>query len=174
MKLQFLGGAREVGRSAVLVNDALLLDFGLKTADPPQYPVGSLRSGPAADAEAVVVSHGHLDHAGAVPALLSGDARPPVHWTPPTRELAMTLGEDTLKLHGGTPQCPFTGEELRRLTEVSETHGYREPFEAAGHRVEFFDAGHIPGSAHVLIDDSEVRRTSGNRTQSDEIGRAHV
>jgi putative mRNA 3-end processing factor len=82
VKLQFLGGAREVGRSAVLVNDALLLDFGLKTADPPQYPVGSIRAdGPASDPEAVVVSHGHLDHAGAVPALLTGDARPPVHCT---------------------------------------------------------------------------------------------
>ena len=168
MKLQFLGGAHEVGRSAVLVNDALLLDFGLKTADPPQYPVGSLRSGPAADAEAVVVSHGHLDHAGAVPALLSGDRRPTVHWTPPTRELALTLGRDTLKLHGGTPRCPFTEEDVRRLTEVSETHGYREPFEAAGHRVEFFDAGHIPGSAHVLVDDSEVRSASSSRTRSDD------
>ena len=168
MKLQFLGGAREVGRSAVLVDDALLLDFGLKTADPPQYPVGSLRSGPAVDAEAVVVSHGHLDHAGAVPALLSGDRRPTVHWTPPTRELALTLARDTLKLHGGTPRCPFTEEDVRRLTEVSETHGYREPFEAAGHRVEFFDAGHIPGSAHVLVDDSEVRSTSSSRTRSDD------
>ncbi len=169
MKLQFLGGAREVGRSAVLVNDALLLDFGLKTADPPQYPVGSIRGdGPASDPQAVVVSHGHLDHAGAVPALLAGDARPPVHWTPPTRDLALRLGEDTLKLHGGTPQCPFTGEDLRRVTEVSETHGYREPFEAAGHRVEFFDAGHVPGSAHVLVDDSEVHGTSGDRTPSDD------
>ena len=158
MKLQFLGGAREVGRSAILINDALLLDFGLKTADPPQYPVGSIRAdGPASDPEAVVVSHGHLDHAGAVPALLAGDARPPVHWTPPTRDLALRLCKDTLKLHGGTPQCPYTGEDLRRVTEVSETHGYRAPFEAAGHRVEFFDAGHIPGSAHVLIDDGDTR-----------------
>ena len=166
MNVQFLGGAREVGRSALLVDDSLLLDFGIKTADPPQYPVGPF-GGPGADApEAVVVTHGHLDHAGAVPALLSGDARPTVHWTPPTRELALTLARDTLKLHGGTPRCPFTEEEVRRLTEVSETHGYREPFEAAGHRVEFFDAGHIPGSAHALVE-SGVQDTSGGRTQSD-------
>jgi putative mRNA 3-end processing factor len=157
VKLQFLGGAREVGRSALLVDDSLLLDFGIETADPPQYPVGPF-GGPGADApEAVVVSHGHLDHAGAVPALLSGDARPTVHWTPPTRDLALTLTGDTLKLHGGTPRCPFTEEEIRRLTEVSETHGYREPFEAAGHRVEFYDAGHIPGSAHVLVADGDTR-----------------
>ena len=72
-------------------------------------------------------------------------------------EVALTLARDTLKLHGGTPRCPFTEEEVRRLTEVSETHGYREPFEAAGHRVEFFDAGHIPGSAHALVRDDDTR-----------------
>jgi len=151
MEIECLGGAGEVGRSAILVNDSLLLDYGVKTANPPQYPVGDV------DPDAVVVSHGHLDHAGAVPALLSGSARPPIHWTPPTRALALRLAEDTLKLHGQTPQCPFTGTDVRRVTQVSETHGYEEPFEAAGHEVTFYNAGHIPGSAHVLVDDGETR-----------------
>ncbi|WP_299266932.1 MBL fold metallo-hydrolase [Halorientalis sp.] len=151
MNLRFLGGAGEVGRSAILVNDSLLLDFGMKTANPPQFPVDS------ADPDAVVVSHGHLDHVGAVPSLLSGNRRPPIHWTPPTRELTLTLARDTLKLHGGTYDCPFTEEEVRRVTQVSETHGYRRPFEAAGHEVTFYNAGHIPGSAHVLVDDGETR-----------------
>jgi len=174
MKLRFLGGAREVGRSAILVNDRLLLDFGMLTGNPPQFPVET------PEPEAVVVSHGHLDHAGAVPSLLSGDRRPPIHWTPPTRELALTLARDTLKLHGvpgsgatggsrrqrrrgGTYDCPFTEEEVRRVTEVSETHGYRETFEAAGHEVTFYNAGHIPGSAHVLV--REGRSPAGSRAQ---------
>jgi putative mRNA 3-end processing factor len=151
MDIRFLGGAREVGRSAILVNDCLLLDYGMLTGNPPQFPVET------PDPEAVVVSHGHLDHVGAIPSLLSGDRRPPIHWTPPTRDLALTLARDTLKLHGGTYDCPFTEEEVRRVTQVSETHGYRETFEAAGHEVTFFDAGHIPGSAHVLIDDGDTR-----------------
>jgi len=46
---------------------------------------------------------------------------------------------------------------VRRVTQVSETHGYRESFEAAGHEVAFYNAGHIPGSAHVLVDDGETR-----------------
>jgi len=129
----------------------------MKTATPPQFPVGLSSGGSGLDPEAVVVSHGHLDHAGAVPALLSGDRRPPVHWTPPTRELALTLARDTLKLHGGTYDRPFTEPELKRVTQVSEPHGYREPFKAAGHEVTFFDAGHIPGSAHVLVDDGDTR-----------------
>ena len=151
MQLQFLGGAGEVGRSAVLVDDALLLDFGLMTGNPPQLPVGD------PDPEAVVVSHGHLDHAGAVPSLLSGRARPSIHWTPPTYELAMLLARDTLKLQGNSPTSPFTEEDVKRVTEVSRTHGLGEPFDAAGYEVTFFDAGHIPGSAHVLVDDGETR-----------------
>ncbi|SER20072.1 MBL fold metallo-hydrolase [Natrinema salaciae] len=151
MDVQFLGGAREIGRSAILVDDSLLLDFGMLTDNPPQFPVET----PAPDA--VVVSHGHLDHVGTIPSLLSGDARPPIHWTPPTYELTLTLARDTLKLHGGTYNCPFTETDLKRVTQVSKTHGYRDSFEAAGYDVTFYNAGHIPGSAHVLVDDGATR-----------------
>ncbi len=151
MDVQFLGGAGEIGRSAVLVDDRLLLDYGMASESPPQYPVGDV------DPEAVVVSHGHLDHVGAVPALMGAGDLPPVHWTPPTRDLAVTLAEDTLKLHGSTPRCPFTETDVRRLTQASRTHGYGETFEAAGYEVTLYNAGHIPGSAHVLVDDGETR-----------------
>ena len=166
MEIEFLGGAGEIGRSAILVGEgrrpagdrtrsdgdgSLLLDFGMSTDNPPRLPLGN------PEPEAVVVSHGHLDHAGAVPALLSGDSRPTVHWTPPTRELTGTLARDTLKLHGGSYRCPFTETDVARLSQVSETHGYRETFEAAGYEVTLFDAGHIPGSAHVLVDDGDTR-----------------
>jgi len=165
MEVEFLGGAREVGRSAVLVDDALLVDYGLLTADPPQYPVRDPEPG------AVVVSHGHLDHAGAVPALLKGDRRPAIHWTPPTADLTRTLARDTLKLHGNSPLCPFSEEHVARLGEVEERHGYGEPFVVeAGetdYEVTLFDAGHIPGSAHVLVDDSVGRSPTGDRTGSD-------
>ncbi|WP_459881446.1 MBL fold metallo-hydrolase [Halorubrum gandharaense] len=155
MEVEFLGGAGEVGRSAVLVDDELLLDFGIKSADPPQYPVET------PEPDAVVVSHGHLDHAGAVPALLKGDRRPQIHWTPPTAELARTLARDTLKLHGNSPLCPFGAEHVQRLGEVEVRHGYDEPFQVeAGdttYEVTFYNAGHIPGSAHVLVDDGDTR-----------------
>ncbi|WP_254531710.1 MBL fold metallo-hydrolase [Natrinema gelatinilyticum] len=151
MEVQLLGGAREIGRSAILVDDTLLLDFGMDSGNPPAFPVGDV------DPAAVVVSHGHLDHVGSVPALLSGDSRPSIHWTPPTYDLTMVLARDTLKLHGGSYDCPFTEAELARVAEVSETHGYRDPFEVAGYEITFFDAGHVPGSAHVLVDDQGGR-----------------
>ncbi|MDZ7687426.1 MAG: MBL fold metallo-hydrolase [Halobacteriales archaeon] len=145
MRLTFLGGAREVGRSAVLVGDSLLVDFGVKTANPTLYPVTS----PSPDA--VVVSHGHLDHVGALPTLMDGF--PPVYGTPPTRELARTLGEDSLKL--GTRR--FQREDLLRLSQAWEDTGYNQTFEPGitDYEVSFHDAGHIPGSASVLVEEDD-------------------
>ncbi|MFB6119507.1 MAG: MBL fold metallo-hydrolase [Halobacteriaceae archaeon] len=151
MDVRFLGGAGEVGRSAVLVDDSLLLDYGLLTGTPPRTPVGDVAP------DAVVVSHGHLDHAGAVPSLVAGERDPTIHWTPPTRDFCRTLARDTLKLHGNTYRCPFTEADVARVSQFSETHGYGERFEAAGYEVTLYDAGHIPGSAHVLVDDGETR-----------------
>jgi len=151
VNLQFLGGAGEIGRSAVLVDDSLLLDYGMASTTPPSYPVGRVSP------DAVVVSHGHLDHVGALPALMSGTDRPEVHWTAPTREFALTLARDTLKLHGGTPRCPFTETDVRRLTQQSRVHDYGESFDAAGYEVTLFEAGHIPGSTHVVVDDGDTR-----------------
>jgi putative mRNA 3-end processing factor len=156
MRLTFLGGARDVGRSAVLVNDDLLVDFGVKTANPTLYPVSS----PSPDA--VVVSHGHLDHVGALPTLMDGF--PPVYGTPPTRELARTLGEDTLKL--GTRR--FQREDLMRLSQAWEDRDYDERFSpgTTDYEVTLHDAGHIPGSASVLVegDDKSVLYTGDINT----------
>ena len=157
MDVRFLGAAREVGRSAILIDDQLLLDYGQLTAEPPQFPVSE------PDPDAVVVSHGHLDHVGAIPALLKGSQRPPIHWTPPTGDLTRTLAQDTLKLHGTSPLCPFSEEHVHRLGEVEHRHGYRDPFtvcggpDAGGYLVTLYNAGHIPGSAHVLVDDGDTR-----------------
>ena len=156
MDLTFLGGARDVGRSAVLLNDDLLIDFGVKTANPTLYPVSS----PSPDA--VVVSHGHLDHVGALPTLMDGF--PPVYGTPPTRELARTLGEDTLKL--GTRR--FQREDLMRLSQAWEDRDYGERFGpgTTDYGVSLHDAGHIPGSASVLVegDDSVLYTGDINTT----------
>jgi len=151
MELRFLGGAGEIGRSAILVNDALLLDLGTLTGKPPAFPVET------PEPEAVPVSHGHLDHVGWIPTLLSGDRRPPIHWAPPTKELTLLLARDTLKLRGGRYDCPFTEAEVKRVPQVAHRHGYDEPFQAAGHAITFFNAGHIPGSAHVSVNDGATQ-----------------
>lgn len=89
MKIRFLGGCREVGRSAILVDD-ILLDYGMKPCDPPLYPLNDLRP------SSVIVSHAHLDHSGVVANLM--DLKPKVFMTPVTRDLSLLLAYDTLKI----------------------------------------------------------------------------
>ena len=93
MLLKFFGGAQEVGRSSILLKDAtsLLLDFGIKLMEKPEYPIEI----PAADA--VVLSHAHIDHSGAVPTIYN-DMFIPTFGTPPTLELSELLLEDSLQV----------------------------------------------------------------------------
>ncbi|HEX7575207.1 MAG TPA: MBL fold metallo-hydrolase, partial [Candidatus Methanoperedens sp.] len=80
MKIRFLGGAQEVGRSAIILNEELLLDYGIKPTDPPSYPSNGLRP------KTIIISHGHLDHCGLVPNLM--DLKPEVYCTSPTAKLS--------------------------------------------------------------------------------------
>ncbi len=69
-----------MGRSAILVNEELLLDYGIKPTDPPTYPSNGLRP------KTVIISHGHLDHIGAIPKL-AHRYKAPIIATPYTAEL---------------------------------------------------------------------------------------
>jgi len=48
----------------LLANDEVLLDYGIKAGDIPEYPLNGM------EPKVVLVSHGHLDHCGAVPNLM--------------------------------------------------------------------------------------------------------
>jgi Predicted metal-dependent RNase, consists of a metallo-beta-lactamase domain and an RNA-binding KH domain len=65
MEIDFLGGAGEVGRSAILIKDEknILLDYGIKIDGKTEYPL------PAPRVDAYIPSHAHLDHSGFAPAL---------------------------------------------------------------------------------------------------------
>lgn len=135
--IKFLGGCREVGRSAVIV-DGIVLDYGVKPSDPPEFPLDGLSP------EAVLVSHGHLDHVGVAPNLMYYD--PEVYLTPPSRDLSILLLKDSINI---IQPPPFTKRELRQFeSNIRETE-YDEPIEVGDYEVEFFNAGHIPGSASI-------------------------
>ena len=117
LELTFKGGCREVGRSGLLVNGEILLDYGIKAGDTPEYPLNGM------EPKAVLVSHGHLDHCGAVPNLMYLD--PDVFMTPPTAEFTYLLGRDTLKLAETTLSgvSPFDPEDLQKLSQKNTNDG---------------------------------------------------
>jgi putative mRNA 3-end processing factor len=65
MKLKFLGSAKEVGRSCIVLStgkENLLLDCGIKLESGLEYPMF-----PEKKIDAIFISHAHLDHTGALP-----------------------------------------------------------------------------------------------------------
>ncbi|MBN2109628.1 MAG: MBL fold metallo-hydrolase [Methanosarcinaceae archaeon] len=150
MNLKFKGASREVGRSAVLVDDKVMLDYGLKPGEQTQYPLNGSRP------KAVLVSHAHLDHAGAVPNLM--DLAPDVFMTPMTFELAAMLARDTLKIAGRKGEAAaFDSTDLSRFMERANKTDIGIEFHTHGYRAQFFDAGHIPGAVSIYLEGKDSK-----------------
>ncbi len=133
-----------MGRSAFLLNDQVLLDYGIKPSDPPLYPSGSPRP------ETVVISHGHLDHCGVVPNLM--DLEPVVLATPPTKHLTKLLAEDTLELAERCCVPPFDSGDMQLLMRHTKELEYLDDYTTEDYSITFLDAGHIPGSALTYVE----------------------
>jgi len=137
-----------VGRSAFMVDEKILLDFGIKPTDPPEYPQGIIRP------ELVVVSHGHLDHCGVVPNLM--DMKPTVLSTPPTKHLTRLLGEDTMEIAESSHSVmPFDPADLSQLLRMTKELDYLDDYDWNNYTITLLDAGHIPGSSLVHVGDGE-------------------
>ncbi len=147
-QLQFLGGCKTIGSSAYLVkenNDAVLLDFGASFNGQPTFPRLTRPQNLS-----VALTHAHLDHSGGLPMLFASGSVP-VYMTEITRELIRLLLKDMIRL--SEYFLPFEKEELQRLLRRIKVVEYEEPIELAnGMTMTFYDAGHIPGSANILVE----------------------
>jgi putative mRNA 3-end processing factor len=130
----------------MLVNGEVLLDYGIKAGEIPEYPLNSM------EPKTILVSHGHLDHCGAVPNLMY--LNPEVYMTPPTAEFTSLLGRDTLKIAHNTLSgvAPFDPEDLQKLSRMTRKKDYGETFKTNGYRVCFYNAGHIPGASGIRLE----------------------
>ncbi len=154
--IQFLGGCREVGRSAVLV-DGVMIDYGMKPADPPEFPVNGVHP------SSVVISHGHLDHCGTAPNLV--DCNPEIYMTPPTKDLSILLAKDSRRILNGSVKL-FGEEEIKEFDLRSTLVDYGMTFSTSGWDITLYDAGHIPGSASILLErDMSILYTGDIKTE---------
>lgn len=148
MKVQFLGATQEVGRSAVAVmteKTKLLLDYGVMIGNEPGFPMHV----PPKEVSGVVMTHGHLDHSGAVP-IFHIQEQKPVYGTRLTFELAQLLIADFIHLSGY--YLPFEYLELRTMMRNTVPLGYRENRAIGDMQLQLLDAGHLPGSAQASVE----------------------
>ncbi len=149
MKLHFLGGAGEVGRSACLVETEqvnVLMDCGVKASHPHQFPLFDMAKRP----HAVALSHAHLDHSGALPTLYQHQAIPLLA-TFPTIPLVQMLLEDTQKIAAQENEPPFfTDSDVKKMQRNIRPLPYRQDYQFSDKsHLKFYDAGHILGSAQI-------------------------
>ncbi len=147
MRIHCLGGFREVGKSAVLLESKktkLLLDYGIKV-ETCEIPL------PAGNVDAVLLSHAHLDHSGMIPTVKAD-----IYATPATFDQARLLLEDSIKVakKKGLP-IYFSTRDIKSMSEFMVTYG--QVIDVKDAEIEVFDAGHVPGSAGFLVTLEEKR-----------------
>lgn len=169
MEIGFLGGAGTVTGSKFLVhhdNTRILIDCGmfqglkeLRLLNWADLPFN------AKDIDAVVLTHAHLDHCGALPLLVKKGFKGPIYCTDATRELAKIILLDSAKIQeedaeyankkGFSKHHPalalYKVEDVEKTLPLFQTQKLHEQFEVGSLKVELYNAGHILGASSALV-----------------------
>lgn len=178
IEVEFLGAAQTVTGSMHLVHTPqakILLDCGLYQGSRKESDERNRRL-PVADREvdAVVLSHAHIDHSGALPLLRKRGYRGDVWTTPATRDLCASMLEDAaaIQRHDAewiNKQIRKHGSDMRPVEPLYDQDDvvgilgsmvglpyHRAQPIAPGVTLTFLDAGHVLGSALVVLDIDDV------------------
>jgi metallo-beta-lactamase family protein len=179
MQLEFWGAAREVTGSMHLLrvgSKSLLIDCGLAQGRRKQtFERNRNLPFEPSSIDAVILTHAHLDHAGNLPSLVRAGFRGKIYTTSATEDLCNYMLVDSAHIQKSDVRYvnrrrkregkrPF--EPLYQIGDVRKTlsryramdyHDWFSPVE--GVRALFLDAGHILGSASVILEVTEGGRT---------------
>jgi metallo-beta-lactamase family protein len=180
VRLSFHGADRDVTGSCHLVECAgvrFLIDCGLYQGNREiaEENAGDFGFDPAS-VDFVLLTHAHLDHCGRLPLLTKRGFRGEVIATVATQELARLVMLDAAHLqeeapansdrtrHGADNKSVvplFTAADaLKSLEAFKRGARYGEPIDLThGVRATFVNAGHILGSASILLELTEAGRT---------------
>ncbi|MBI5946359.1 MAG: MBL fold metallo-hydrolase [Chloroflexi bacterium] len=193
MKLSFHGAARTVTGSMHLVEvngSRLLLDCGLFQGKRKESIVRN-RTFPfdVTKIDAVVLSHAHIDHSGNLPNLVKQGFNGPIYATHATAELTDLMVRDSGHIQekqaestsyhnakrGEPPVDPlYTQEDAEKVKPLLRSYDYAQPFEPAkGVIANFYDAGHILGSASISLN-MEEKNQKRHLWFSGDIGRRNM
>ena len=177
MKIRFLGAAGDVTGSAyhVITNEAsVLVDCGFFQGRKEESAKNRRKRQIEGVLDAVVVTHGHLDHIGRLPLLTRNGYTGPVYATKPTLDLATLILKDSLSIQkqdlkrenqkrARAKQPPieplFEEADVKKLKPLVSPVKYNQRFTVArGIEARLVDAGHVIGSASVELTVTENGR----------------
>ena len=193
MRIHFNGAAQTVTGSQFLLEvngDRLLLECGLFQGHRKDtYQTNLHFPFEPGSVDAVILSHAHIDHSGNLPNLIKQGYEGRIYATPPTADLAEIMLQDSGHIQeadvqfvnrkrakrGEPPIEPlYTQEDAAKVAAHLTGIPYNRPFEPIrGVQAHFTDAGHILGSAAVVLDIEE----KGRKTRlwfSGDIGRERL
>lgn len=109
-----------------------------------------------ASIQAVLVTHAHVDHTGKIPKLYKEGFKGTVYSTLPTKDFAELLLLDSEHILANEAEREHVGplystEDIIAVMEHWKGVKYHEPLTVGDISVEFFDAGHILGSATIKV-----------------------
>jgi metallo-beta-lactamase family protein len=172
MRIKFLGAAQTVTGSMHLLETTrgtLLIDCGLFQGRREESRRRNRDLPPeAVRADALILSHAHIDHSGSIPTLVKAGFTGAIYATPATRDLCAYMLRDSARIQegdaaylnkkfGADPDWKkieplYTEEDAVEALERFVAIGYRRAFEPLpGVVCRFLDAGHILGSAQVSL-----------------------
>jgi putative mRNA 3-end processing factor len=148
LQIGFLGGAREVGRIGISVKSKktqVLLDYGVMIGREPGFPMHM----PPKEVDALILSHSHLDHSGALP-IFYIQGKMPLYTNKLNLDLTQLLIKDFIHLSGY--YLPFEYLELETMMQSNKHLDFGVKEKVGDMRLQLMNAGHTPGSASVLLE----------------------
>ena len=186
MKFTALGGGNEIGANSYLVEiegTTLMLDAGLHPRKIGHACLPDLDILDGRPLDALLLSHCHLDHLGAVPLVLQRAPYARVLMTRPSYDLATEMLHSTVtvmerqRLEQGIKEYPFySHEDVEMVSYCFDGIGTDLDLSVKGTatgssdiRCRFLDAGHILGAAGiVLCGQGETVFYTGDTSRSDQ------
>ncbi len=154
IRISFLGGARQVGRSCFLLQtpeSRILLDCGMDVTanDKNAYPHFEAPEFNINELDAIILTHPHLDHSGLIPYLFKMGYRGPVYCTAPTRDIAALLALDLIGVSFKEAKNPlYSSTDVKEMVKHTICVNYEEVCDITPDvRLTLYNAGHTLGSA---------------------------
>lgn len=159
MKISILGGGNEIGASCLYVQvdgTHLLIDAGMRVHGDDLLPaIGMLAD--FDPPEAILVTHAHADHIGALPVIHTLYPNAPVYATPPTADLMEIMMRDSFKImeqrcRSANALPAYTKEQMQALLEAVRLFPASGVLQIGNVKVTCYRAGHILGAVMFAIE----------------------